>query len=131
VDRSALYAECRDLYAAARAQIQRNLDRLEERVLELCTLEDGYDPGEAADRARKVHEVLDVLDERLIQTLDRAVAEPNKRAQLEAEALDLVDEYLAYVTSDSLVAAVDDNGFVAVGVRRSAVDALTEIARRL
>jgi hypothetical protein len=125
------YQECRAIYAKARSQLQSNLQKLEKTVSDMCTIEAGYDPGDAAERAASVHRVLDVLDERLLHTLDRAAAEPARRDRLEQEALDIIDTYLEYATGDPLVAAIDDNGFVAVGIRRSVVDALSEVARRL
>jgi hypothetical protein len=132
-EKAAVYAECRDIYAKARAKIQASLGQLEKAVGGVCTLEQGYDPGAAADRAGTIYEILDTLDERLLRTLDKAAATkaPDQRDRLQREAIDLVDEYLAYATGDPFVTAVDDNGFLAVGVRKTAVDALTAIARKL
>lgn len=128
---AAIFLQCREIYSKARAKVAANLKRLETVILESCKLEDGYDPGEAEERATAIYQVLDVLDERLLKVLDKAAAAPDQREQLTQEALDLVDEYLSYATSDPFVTALESNGFMVVGVRRSMVDALGDLARRL
>jgi hypothetical protein len=76
---------------------------------------------------------MDRLDTRLIAKLDEALnaQEPALRAQLNQQAKAIVGEYMAFVNEDPLMADVDDSGFVAVAVRKTALASLTLLSSKL
>ena len=56
---------------------------------------------------------------------------PPERPQLHQQALEILDEYLDYVDTDTFIEAIDSNPFTPVSVREPLEKTLSEIARQL
>jgi hypothetical protein len=99
-----------------RKRVQGELRKVETAVLDKCRGESDF--ATIAANLKQLYTMLDHLDERLIDQLDEALnaAGAEQRATLHAEARDIVAEYVDFVRSDEMLAAVDKNGFVAVSL---------------
>jgi hypothetical protein len=115
----------------ARKQMQAEIQKLEASILSACK-EDEEVESEEID-VSLLQTVLEKLDTRLIDKLDAALnaADPAQRAKLNQEAKGIAAEYSAFVNGNSLMADIDDSGFAAVAVRKSALDALAVLSSKL
>jgi hypothetical protein len=116
-----------------RKTIQAELQKLETAILTACEGDEEVDVAEISGRLKGLYTILDQLDTRLIDKLDEALNAPDapQRDQLNQQAKSIVNEYLVFVNSDPLVADVDDSGFGAVAVRKTALSALNLLASKL
>jgi hypothetical protein len=114
-----------------RNTIQSELKKLEASIVEACQADEEVG-AETIDLTR-LNRIMDRLDTRLIAKLDEALnaQEPALRAQLNQQAKAIVGEYMAFVNEDPLMADVDDSGFVAVAVRKTALASLTLLSSKL
>lgn len=110
------FTQARLQWDAMRKRMQSELRKLEAAVLEQC--KDELDFMTIATNIKDVYSVLEILDERLIDTLDDALnaADPAARTQLQNEAREIVGEYLDYVKADDMLQSIDDNGFMPMGL---------------
>ena len=128
-----VFTQTRLAWDQTRKKIQSELQKLETAILEGCADQDDFDAAGVAAGTKSLYTILDKLDTRLIDKLDEALnaEDAGKRSQLQAEAGKIVQEYLAFVNSDALMAEIDANGFTPVAVRQSAVAALKLLASKL
>jgi hypothetical protein len=77
--------------------------------------------------------ILEQLDTRLIDKLDEALnaEDPAQRQQLNLQAKNIIGEYMTFVNSNALMADIDESGFTPVAVRKTAVEALTNLSSKL
>jgi len=115
----------------ARKQIQTDLKALEADIIATCDADE--EVGAGAVNVGVLHTVLDGLDNRLIDKLDEALnaADPAQRAKFNQEAKAIAGEYMAFVNGNALMADIDDSGFKAVSIRKSAVGALNMLSSKL
>jgi hypothetical protein len=91
-------------------------------------------PAQIAEIDRKLDKldgILDVLDDRLSVALAKAgtAADPSARADALANAKTILGDYIVYVRSEPLIAAIDANPFgVQIDLRRRLTDSLTKMA---
>jgi hypothetical protein len=114
-----------------RKTIQSELSKLEDSIRSACAADE--EVGVESLDVGALNRILERLDTRLIDKLDDALnaQDPAERARINQEAKGLVDEYLAFVNEDALMADIDDSGFVPVAVRKTATATLTLLASKL
>lgn len=114
-----------------RKQVQADLRKVEAAVLEAC--KDESDFSVIARNIGSLYTVLDRLDERLIDTLDEALNadSADRRRALQLQAREIVDEYRDYVKTEELLRAIDENGFVDVGIVAGLNHCLGGLAQQL
>ncbi len=97
-----------------------------------ASAEDEVDEAGLATHARKLYVLLEQLDERLIDKLDEALnAQGAARQALNQEAAAIIGQYQAFVNTDPLIAAIDDNGFIQTSIRQEVQRTLTQLAAQL
>ena len=125
------YTQSRLVWDQTRKKVQAELRKLEASILDVCKEEPDFD--DIASGTRDLFEMLEVLDERLIDTLDEALnaEDPQERKALHAEAREIVDEYLEFVREDELLQDIDSNGFIDVAIHSTLTATLGVLSRRL
>jgi hypothetical protein len=125
------FQQSRLAWDRARKTVQSELQKLEKEILAAC--KDEPDIADIAAGTKDLYEMLEVLDERLIDTLDEALnaESPEKRAALHLDARGLVDEYRAFVNEEALIQDIDANGFVNLAVRSTLTSTLDDLAKKL
>lgn len=110
------FTQARLQWDSMRKRMQTELKKLEAEVLAKC--QDETDFITIASNIKDVYSVLEFLDERLIDKLDDILnaADADQRTQLQIEAREIVSEYADYVKTDEMLQAIDDNGFVVMGL---------------
>lgn len=106
------FMQARLAWDQMRKRLQAELRKVEAAVLARVGGESDF--ATIAANLRELHTLLEDLDERLIDTLDDALnaTTAEARATFHVEAREIVAEYLDFVATDDLLAAVDRNGFV-------------------
>ena len=86
-----------------------------------------------AASAKRLDEILQTLDGRLLAGLDAALNEPDEQARekLNIRAGGLAREYLEYVQSDPVIQVIDDNPFMPVGVKKTLSTTLAALCSKL
>jgi hypothetical protein len=114
-----------------RKTIQAEIKKLEDSILASAAADeevgaDGVDVGSLSG-------ILEQLDTRLIDKLDEALnaEDPAQRQQLNLQAKNIIGEYMTFVNSNALMADIDESGFTPVAVRKTAVEALTNLSSKL
>jgi hypothetical protein len=114
-----------------RKTIQAEIKKLEDSILASAAADeevgaDGVDVGSLSG-------ILDQLDTRLIDKLDEALnaEDPAQRQQYNLQAKSIIGEYMTFVNSNALMADIDESGFTPVAVRKTAVEALTNLSSNL
>jgi hypothetical protein len=135
-----VFTQTRLVWDAARKRIQAELNALVKsihdtvkKLNENADAEEEVDPAELQKGIGKLQMILEKLDERLIDRLDEALnaADPKIRQAKHQEAKGIVSEYLAYVSSDPLMAIIDDNGLTATKILATAEAALKTLSSKL
>jgi hypothetical protein len=135
-----VFTQTRLVWDATRKKVQTELEALAQAIRTTCrqwnedpNFEDEVDPNELEAGLKNLNRILDKLDTRLIDKLDEALnaADPAQRQAKHVEAKGLVQEYLAFVNTDPLLAEIDDNGFTATKVRATVLAALTALSSKL
>jgi hypothetical protein len=114
-----------------RKTIQAEIKKLEDSILAGAAADeevgaDGVDLG-------SLNGILEQLDTRLIDKLDEALnaEDPAQRQQYNLQAKNIIGEYMTFVNSNALMADIDESGFTPVAVRKTAVEALTNLSSNL
>jgi hypothetical protein len=114
-----------------RKTIQAEIKKLEDSILASAAADeevgaDGVDVGSLSG-------ILDQLDTRLIDKLDEALnaEDPAQRQQYNLQAKSIIGEYMTFVNGNALMADIDESGFTPVAVRKTAVEALTNLSSKL
>lgn len=127
------YAKARLAWLAARQKAQSELHLLREDILD--TYEDDEDNTfpDLTDRIGHLDKILVTLDESLADTLDAALnaTVDDKRHALHRQAQQQIEQFLAYVEQDPLLANIDSNPFVPVTVRATLHTTLRALAQTL
>lgn len=125
------YTQSRLAWDQTRKKVQAELRKLEASILDIC--KDEPDFGEIASGTKDLFELMEVLDERLIDTLDEALnaEDPEARKELHDEAREIVAEYLEFVKENELLQEIDSNGFVDVAIHSTLTATLGVLSRRL
>jgi hypothetical protein len=125
---------------AVRKRVQTELQELERSIVSAVQehnaaedAEDEYDESELAAGTKQLYTILDRLDERLIDKLDEALnaEDPQVRQARHGEAVTIIQEYQAFVDTDPLLAAIDENGFTSSTIRKSITTTLGTLASKL
>jgi hypothetical protein len=94
--------------------------------------EDRFMPNDVSAGTKNLYAILDGLDQRLIETLDKAMTTQGpERPKLLQQARALVAEYQAFTGKDPLIAAIDDNGFMPTMIKRTIEHTLTTVSENL
>jgi hypothetical protein len=114
-----------------RKTIQAEIKKLEDSILSSAASDE--EVGADGVDLRSLNNILDRLDTRLIDKLDEALnaEDPAQRQQYNLQAKSIIGEYMAFVNSNALMADIDESGFTPVAVRKTAVEALTNLSRNL
>ncbi|MBT9500416.1 MAG: hypothetical protein IV092_04175 [Burkholderiaceae bacterium] len=125
------FMQARLLWSQARTKIQAELRQLEAAILEGA--KDEPDFAEIKANSGVVYEMLDFLDEGLIDKLDEALNATTdaERRDLQAQALDIVNENLDYVSTDAMVKDILNNGFVKLSFLPTLEPLLKDLAQTL
>jgi len=123
----------------ARDKVESDLVSLEQTILSECKQmnadpneEFEFDLDELAAKSKRLHSIMDGIDERLLEKLDEALkAQGEQRAEKQKEAAGIIQEYQAFLNSDPLVARIDNSGFMNTSIRQTFVNTLTNLAANL
>ncbi|HVY14285.1 MAG TPA: hypothetical protein VHB27_03590 [Rhodopila sp.] len=124
---------------ALRKSLQSQLQELEATIVQAVEAnnqdqkaEETFDPKDVSAGTKKLYTILDGLDQRLIDTLDKALnAEGPERSKHQQAAKGLIEEYRTFVASDPMVAAVDNNGFTRTRIRPTVDQTLKVLSESL
>lgn len=110
------------------ARVRTSLSSLEQ-ALEQAYAQTPVGPQVAAAFRARIAPVLAALDDRLDAKLAAAAkaASPADRAQLAAEARQILEEHAAYVAGESLIADLDGNPFVKVEIGKTVKGTLDKL----
>ncbi|MCG7624997.1 hypothetical protein [Epibacterium sp. Ofav1-8] len=99
-----------------RKRVAAELKKLEAAMV--AAFKEADDARDMAGIATKVHGVLEVIDARLLDTLDAALTAPDAgaRGALLSKSAGLVDQYLADLDGHPLIQLVEHNPFLRVNV---------------
>lgn len=125
------FMQARLAWDKTRKQVQTELRALEAAVLEECRDEDDFET--LKKNTQVLYGVLDVLDERLIDTLDELLnaGEPADRDRLHQEARLIVEEYKVYVKTSDTLHVIADNGFVETDIMGALNTCLADLSKQL
>ncbi|MBT9456869.1 MAG: hypothetical protein IV097_09625 [Burkholderiaceae bacterium] len=125
------FMQARLKWDQARTKIQAELRQLEAAILEQTR--DEPDFAEIKANSGVVYTMLDFLDESLIDKLDEALnaSSDAERSELQAQALEIVNENLDYVRTDDMVKDILNNGFVKLSFLPRLEPLLNELAQTL
>jgi hypothetical protein len=114
-----------------RKTIQAEIKKLEDSILSSAASDE--EVGADGVDLSSLNNILDRLDTRLIDKLDEALnaEDPAQRQQYNLQAKSIIGEYMAFVNSNALMADIDESGFTPVAVRKTAVEALTNLSSNL
>lgn len=127
------YAKARLAWLAARQKAQAELHLLREDILDTYEDDEENTFPDLADRIGQLDQILVTLNESLADTLDAALNAPvdDKRHALHRQAQQQIEQFLAYVEQDPLLANIDNNPFVPVTVRATLHTTLRALAQTL
>ena len=125
------YTKARLAWDQTRKQIQAELRQLEASILDQAQNEPDF--AEIKLNAGVVYSVMDVLDDELIDKLDEALnaSTEAERSKLQAQASELVNDYLDFVKTDELLRDIVNNGFVKLAVLPTLEQRLNDLAQKL
>ena len=114
------YAKSRLAWLAARKKVESEIDKLRSEIVATYKDDGIADQLELTFRSR-VAPVLTSLDESLADTLDEVAnaTDPTQRARLVAEAKAIMQRYQGYLSSESLIADLDNNPFVPLSIQQT------------
>lgn len=126
-----IFQQTRLAWDATRSKLKAEVKKLEDDIQARCNEDE--EVGAAGVDVGPLSIVLEKLDSRLMDKLDEALSAPDAAARqlFHTQAKDIVAEYMAFVSSDPLMADIDDSGFAPVAVRATALSALTVLASKL
>jgi hypothetical protein len=126
------YAKARLAWVAARNNAKADLRRLETAILDAYADEPAM-LAQITKGVRRLDKVLVRLDTSLADKLDEGLnaAEPQARAQVNREALGIIDKYIAFLDSDPLIENIDDNPFVDMDLASTLGETLAGLAEQL
>ncbi|HET6608108.1 MAG TPA: hypothetical protein VFG62_15625 [Rhodopila sp.] len=122
-----------------RKSLQTQLQGLEASILNTVRAhnedpktEEKFDPREVSAATRKLYTIMDGLDQRLIDTLDKALsAEGPERSKQQQAARGQIAEYRNFVAGDPLIASIDQNGFMKTAIKPTVDRTLTVLSEFL
>ena len=125
---SVVFAKSRLAWLGARAKMKADVDRLKGAILAHYA---GRNIENALGRTfdSKVAPMLDALDEQLADDLDAArnASDPAVRADLVEDARATIARYEAFLSQDTILAAMDANPLVTLSLRKPLAQALSAI----
>jgi hypothetical protein len=115
------------LWNTVRAHVDDRIKVLQQAIVEQSQDESDFD--EIKMNVGNLSIVLEHLDARLSHTLDalRATADTAQKQALSQKAREIVSDYQTYIETSSLMADIDDNGFVPIDVQAKTRACLTAI----
>lgn len=124
------FAKARVVWVAARKKVQGEIDKLH---AEMTTIYKDHGFGADLDKILrgKVEPVLDSLDESLAHKLDEVTgnADPAQHAKLVGEAKQIIQSYESYISTEPLIAKLDDNPFVPLQIEKTLTATLSALTR--
>jgi len=125
------YTKARLAWDAARKDVRTELQTLEDAIL--AASENELDFDEIAENCGNLYEMLDVLDERLIDTLDDLLNESDsdRQQELRRTATTILGEYAEYVANDGMLQEIDQNEFKPVKVYATLQSTLSDLRSQL
>lgn len=114
------YAKSRLAWLAARKKVESDIDKLRSEIVATYKNDGIADQLESSFRSR-VAPVLATLDESLADKLDEVAnaTDPTVRAGLVTEAKAIMQRYQSYLSSESLIADLDDNPFAPLTIQQT------------
>jgi hypothetical protein len=105
------------LWNETRGFVARQIDTLQQAIIK--DMQDDPDYDEILAGLSNLDVVMEHLDDRLTQKLGEMQTEsdPGEKNKLTMQARGIVTDMQAYVASDSLMAEIDDNGFVPLTIK--------------
>jgi len=124
------YAKSRLAWLAARKKVESEIDKLRSEIVATYKDDGIADQLESSFRTR-VAPVLTSLDESLADKLDEVAnaTDPTVRAGLVAEAKAIMQRYQDYLSSESLIADLDDNPFVPLSIQQTVSATLSALEK--
>lgn len=118
-------------YDAARKSVRKDLQGLEAAIG--AVFKGQVDHSEMVAAAKRVHVILDLVDERLLDRLDDALnaADPKERAKHHRDAVKIIGEYSGILDTNPLIAALANNPFKPVSVEATLRKTLTALSAKL
>ncbi len=129
---TANYDKARSAWIAVRRQLETEIDKLRQHMLEFY--EDTDIVGNLnRSYSTRVQPVLNTLDESLAETLEDAgsASEPQKRTELVTEARAAIGRYQAFLGSEALFKELDTNPFVPISIGALMNKTLTALSAAL
>jgi hypothetical protein len=131
VSQKVAFTQTRLAWEQTRNHVRAELKKLQEQML--ADMKDDPDFANLSKNSAVLYRPLEKLDERLMDKLDDALnaTTSEQRNASHQEALKIVDEYMAFATTDTLLHDICDNGFVDVDIEAVLVERLTAMAAQL
>lgn len=125
------FTKARLAWDQTRKKIQGELKSLEKAILDVCKEEPDFQ--QIADGTKRLHEIMETLDESLLDQLDEALnaSEDKERQEHYRAAREIIDDYVDFVEEDDLLQDIDDNGFVSTKIRSELLKRLKEVNQML
>lgn len=115
------------IWNSLRAHVDQSIHTLQQAIIEQTKDESDHTAIKA--NVGKLSTLLENLDDSLITKLAalRATSDAKAKRRLTEEARAIVRRYQNYITSDPLMADIDDNGFVPLDVRTKVDESLKAV----
>ena len=125
-------AKSRLVWLATRQKVESDLARLKAGIMAACNGQDIEAALEDSFRS-KVEPLLDSLDDSLAHKLDAVnkATDPAQRAQLLAEAKQIVQRYQSVVAQQPIIAQLDANPFVPLSIQKTLTATLSALSASL
>ena len=126
------HIQARLAWVNVRKKLGSDLQSLERAILDYCKTQPDLSTSAAA-KVRKLDGILGVLDERLTETLDKALGAPDDAQRLvwHEQARKVLQDYITFVKTDDLLDGIEKNPFVPLKTRTFLVTSLQTIDKSL
>jgi hypothetical protein len=125
------FMQARILWDAARKSAHADIEKVKAAVAIKCRTDSDF--AEIKEALPVLDDVLTHLDDSLCTLLDAALNAPDakKRGEQYREAQKTLQRYRTFLTSDPLVLAIDQNGFISVKVQENLLKTVTLLESKL
>jgi hypothetical protein len=129
--KNVIFTQSRLAWDAARKKAHAEIERLKGAIKAVYAAEEDY--ADVVANLVKLDDVLVNLDARLGDKLDEALnaADPAVRQRCNGEALALLGQYKAYLTSNPMVQVLDDNPFTPLTVHKTLLNTVLVLEKKL
>ncbi|MDB6066622.1 MAG: hypothetical protein JWR26_2830 [Pedosphaera sp.] len=125
------YIKGKVVWRDTRAAVEADLKALEQAILAASSQEQNF--SEISSKVKNLHVMMNTLDATLIDKLDAALkaSSPEIKEFADKQSVELVKKYTAFVNSDPLIGAIDNNPFLPVKVKQRLTATLTELGSHI